>query len=148
MADNNIDGPDGATIISAPALGKIVRLLRLIGGDPALSDRAVFLGTPVAVVDTAVSVIDEAQDESQEWSIAMLQFTAGSGLGRYDPTGGQPTATGSRGLQFASGGGMMIIRGVWNIRKFRIIAETGNAMSFTPLLFKTSVWSTGILKEN
>lgn len=137
------------TLVEAPGglWSKVVKLLRYLAGDPATSDRAVFLSDPVAVTDTAVSLIEEAQDLSQDFALAQIQFTETSGTGRFDLTGGNPNAAGTRGMQIPAGGGTMNIRGAWNIRNFRVIGETGNALSFTVMLFKTSLWASSDLRN-
>ena len=146
---NTPTGSVGASIqrFEAPALAKTVRLLRYLSADPALADRAVYLLPKVTVTDSVPVVIDVAQDESQEYSIAVLRFTAASGAGFYDPTGGTPKADGSRGLELEAGGGKFTIRGTWNIRKFTIIAAAGATMTFAGVLYKTPIWSNGILRD-
>lgn len=142
-------GTVGASIqrFEVPALAKTVRLLRYLSADPALADRAVYLLPKVTVTESAPVVIDVAQDESQEYSIAVLQFTAASGAGYYDPTGGTPKADGTRGHELPTGGGRVTIRGTWNIRKFTMIAATGATLTFTGTLYKTPIWSNGILRD-
>lgn len=148
--DAEVNVPQGSSLLklTVPALAKMVRLLRYIAGDPALADRATQLIAPQTVTDAVVANLgDSALDESQEWAIAIIQFTAASGVGYYDPTGSNPTATGTRGTQLPSGGGRMEIRGAWNIRQFRIIAATGATVVMQVTLYKSSVWSTGALAE-
>lgn len=145
MAADESVNTAGAGVFKSIGLARIVRLLRYLAGDPALADRAIITSDAIAVADTAAVNIADAQDESQDFSIAELTFTSGSGSARYSMTR-IPTAAGF-GVPFAAGGGRITIRGTWNIRKFQIIAETGQTLSFTYVLYKTPVWSTGLMVE-
>lgn len=124
--------------LSSPVWNRIEQLLRLIAGDPSQAERAVFTSAPVAVSDTVITVIQQAQDFTQVYSTALLTFTAGSGSGRRTLDGSAPTATGSQGVPVPAGGGTLEIHGADNIRGFRIIGETGQALSFTAELFQSA----------
>ncbi len=135
-----VEAPGGLWSRIAKTLVSILDTLRYMGGDPERAERAIFLGDAQAVTDTAITFVEQAVDRSQVWSTMILQFTQASGSLRYDITGRGPTAAG-RGFQFASGGGPLTIVGAENIRNFRVIAETGQAGNFTPMLFKASLWN-------
>lgn len=146
--DEVVSDQTGVQRFSSIGLSRIVRLLRFLAGDPQLADRATIIGSPVTVDDVTPQNIVDAQDLSQDFSIAVLQFTAASAAGYFNCTGSVPTPTGSRGIEIPAGGGTLTIRGTWNIRNFSVIASTGTTMVFTALLYKTSVWSSGTLREN
>jgi len=135
-----------STELKAPglsaAIARIIQLLTLAAGDPSQAERAVVIGNNISVVDTAFSLMTEAANNQQiAFSSALITFKAASGLGYFDVTGGTPAADGSRGLEIAAGGGTLEIEGAENIRNFRVIAATGNTMTFSYLLFQAATFA-------
>lgn len=125
----------------APGILRAVELLELIAGKPTVVERAQFLIDAIAITDAAVvSLGEEAANPTKTWAVAVIQFTQASGAGRYDITGGQPTA-GGRGVQIPSGGGQLVIRGAENIRRFLVIGETGAVLEMSGFLFTSPVWA-------
>jgi hypothetical protein len=137
MSSPNI--PAGYTgVLHAPALKEMVELLRLLAGDPKTIDKAQYFEQGL-VTDTAVSFIQRVASYSEEYSILMVQFSETSGRGRFDMTGGDPTAAG-RGMPILAGGSLIVVRGVDNINRFKMIAEVGQSMQYNALLFKAQMW--------
>lgn len=124
--------------IYSPGLEEIVRLLRLTAGDPSQTDKAVFY-EQATVGATSVVRIARVAAAAESFSILMITFSETSGRGRYQITGGEPTAAGV-GMPIISGGTTLIIKGVDNINNFRMIAETGQTMEYNALLFKAQAW--------
>lgn len=121
--------------LTASDVRRIRDLMGLLAGDPRLAETAQVFLAATAVTDAAVVSIAEAQEETRLWSLLFLQFTQASGRLRFDITGGNPTAAG-RGIQIPSGGGEFLLRGTENIRRFRLITETGELANFSGILFQ------------
>lgn len=124
--------------IYSPGLEEIVRLLRLTAGDPSQTDKAVFY-EQATVTAAAVVRISRVAAAAESFSILMITFSETSGRGRYQITGGEPTAAGV-GMPIISGGTTLIIKGVDNINNFKMVAETGQTMEYNALLFKAQAW--------
>lgn len=138
--------------VSAPVLAKLAALLRSIAqldaplreiqsrnapagsymGNGTPGDNS---GTSATLTDAAIIDIPEARSGQETFYSCSVMFQSTAGSGRYTVNGTPPKATGT-GLPIPSGGGQLTISGMDNIRKFRMIAETGQTLNFVYQLFK------------
>lgn len=101
--------------------------LRAIQSGNALSPLAFDQPTGGITGATIYTVVEAGPNAT----IAMLEITfdSTSGTGRYMINGQIPTAAGG-GIFIPSGAGVLRVLGGQNIRNFRMIAETGQTLTF------------------
>ena len=80
------------------------------------------------VTDAGVYTIPRTDNLQQDFAFLIVMSDQASGKGRFLTSGRRPTATG-QGAPFPSGGAIVPIRGNDQIRKFQIIAETGETLN-------------------
>jgi hypothetical protein len=80
------------------------------------------------VTSAAIFTIPGTDNMQQQFSVLIVVTDEVSGKGRYTTSGRQPTAAGA-GAPLTSGGAFTTIFGNDAIRKFQLIAETGNTLN-------------------
>lgn len=111
--------------------------LRQIQGNNAQQAKAydqpgVVAGSP-AVTAAVIYAIAEAQGQVSYYSM-VLTFDTNSGSGRYLMDGPTPTPAGF-GVGIPAGGCVLTIIGANNIKNFKMVAETGQTLTFARYLF-------------
>ena len=89
----------------------------------------------VLVTDAAVFAVPNTENMAILYSMLVIATDESSGRGRYLASGRRPTAAG-QGIQFPSAGASVTIFGNDQIRKFQIIAETGQTLNLWWGLFQ------------
>jgi hypothetical protein len=89
----------------------------------------------VVVTDAAIFTIPGTDNMQQQFSSLVFATDEISGKGRYLTSGRQPTA-GGQGVPLPTAGAIAEITGNDQIRKFQIIAETGNTLNLWYGLFQ------------
>jgi hypothetical protein len=82
----------------------------------------------VTVTDAAIYTIPGTSNLQQDFSMLIVMTDQASGKGRFLTSGRRPTPTG-QGSPFPSGGAIVPVRGNDQIRKFQLVAETGETLN-------------------
>jgi len=128
--------------INAPILGMIAReLLALIKSDAALREvqganapRACYFTNGTLTTPVVQGIVQAASGTGEIFYQLVIVFDSAAGAGRYRIDGPDPTA--AVGHQFPAGGGQLVITGMDNITRFRMIASTATTCPFNYTLFK------------
>ena len=117
-----------------PGLARLVDFIsRFVQNDFALrriqsanAPRALY-GQQIAVTDLIPFLLPQAVAENTAFSFLVIVLDVTSGEGRYVLDGSQPSTT--RGIEVPAGGQVIYIEGSDNIKNFRLIAKTGQALA-------------------
>jgi len=129
--------------LTGPFLDRVLEFLKELIGEPLKfreeraknAPLAVYYDQPVGgITGNTVYIINEAQSDSEYFTEMLIVFESASGLGRYMLTAfrAQPAT----GFPIAAGASFLQVQGHQNIRNFSMIAQAGQTLLFSRILFK------------
>jgi len=127
--------------LSGPFLENTLRLLQeLLSQDLEFREKRA-VNAPLAVYYDQTTItgavqyrIEQAQSNAEYFTEMLIVFDQTSGLGRYMLT--SERAQPARGFPIASGASFLRVVGQQNIKNFTLIAQAGETLVFSRVLFK------------
>jgi hypothetical protein len=132
------------TSIRGPYLDNTLELLRQLVQEPLKfretraenSPYALYYDQPTGgVTGNTQYLIEQAQSGSERFSALFISFEQTSGAGRYMVTASPPMSP-TIGFPIPTGASFIVIEGHQDIKNFKMMAEAGQTLLFSRVLFR------------
>lgn len=95
---------------------------------------ALYFDRQTAITGSTQYLVEEAQSGAEAFTAMFISFDTASGSGRYMVTSDLLSAT--VGFEVPAGSSFLSIEGHQNIKAFRLMAEAGQTLIFSRVLFR------------